>query len=309
MPQNRPPVGYGRTTAAHDKPQPAPVECAPPDGENVDEQAGGRATPPSCLVVNPETPPDGSGMVLVRGGTPWPQEPAMADAFNAAGMPDRHEEATKEPPAWCNPTTEEMSPWPATAVKRGGLNRPTTPPEPPEEVEEPTRWIAPTHVLGMNGEPLPEGTPPPPPPGLTDHLVQKLHRAFAPPPGRELDPEPPRWDEELYHWWVETARRDIRGSLDKIVQYGGRGAAYDLIATGHDLAALNGRKVGDEEATELAILFYASSKLNRLMAAAIDGRRGSDDSIFDSVFYLMMMRRNRAVGGWPVAPDSKENTE
>jgi len=291
MPQNRPPAGYGRTTATPDKPQPAPVEYTLPGDENVDEQAGGRITPPPGPVVNPERLPDAPGMALVRGGTPWPVNPAMRDA-------------------WCNPTEEEMSPWPATTVKRGGIsrpNRPPAPPEPSEEVEEPARWIAPTHVLGMNGEPLPEGPPPPPRP--IDVLAQAIGRAFTPRPEREPDPEPPSWDEELYHWWVETARGDIRGSIDKIVQYGGRGAAYDLIATGHDLAALNGRKVGDEEATELAILWYASSKLNRLMAAAIDGRRGSSDTIFDSVFYLMMMRRNRAVGGWPVAPDSKENTE
>lgn len=138
-------------------------------------------------------------------------------------------------------------------------------------------------------------------------LITAIGRAFGTPPQgwtpEQTDPgKNPEWAIDLETWWVDTAARDISGSLDKITAYGGRGAAYDLIATGHDLAAMNGRTVDSEEATELAILFYASSKLNRLMAAAIDGRRGSDDSILDAVYYLMMARRNRAVGGWPVAP-------
>jgi hypothetical protein len=136
-------------------------------------------------------------------------------------------------------------------------------------------------------------------------LAQSILRAFRPPRQPEPDhptDELPAWADELRLWWIDTATADITGSIRKIAEYGGRGAAYDLIATGHDLAALNGRTVGDEEATELAILFYASSKLNRMMAAAIDGRRGSDDTLLDLAYYAFMARRNRAVGGWPVAP-------
>lgn len=120
-------------------------------------------------------------------------------------------------------------------------------------------------------------------------------------PAASTEPPAPHWADELRAWWISTADRDISGSLDKIVAYGGRGAAYDLIATGRDLAAMNGRVVGDEEATELGILFYLSSKLHRMMAAAIDGRRASDDTLLDTAFYSMMLRRNRAVGGWPTA--------
>jgi len=120
------------------------------------------------------------------------------------------------------------------------------------------------------------------------------------------DNELPPWAADLIGWWGETARGDIGGSIKKVVEYGGRGAAYDLLATGHDLAAMNGRTATDQEATELAILFYLSSKVNRWFAAAIDGRRPSDDTLLDIVYYGMMARRNRAVGGWPVAPHNEE---
>ena len=115
------------------------------------------------------------------------------------------------------------------------------------------------------------------------------------------EPPSPHWADELRAWWINTADRDISESLDKVVAYGGSGPAYDLVATGHDLAALNGRKVSEEEAVEMGIAFYLSSKVNRWMAAVIDGRRPSDDTLFDITYYSMMARRNRAVGGWPVA--------
>ena len=118
---------------------------------------------------------------------------------------------------------------------------------------------------------------------------------------REPAPAPLHWADQLRQWWIGTADCDISKSLDKIVEYGGSGPAYDLLATGHDLAAMNGRRVSDEEAVEMAIAFYLSSKVNRWMAAVIDGRRPSDDTLLDIVYYGMMARRNRAVGGWPTA--------
>lgn len=112
----------------------------------------------------------------------------------------------------------------------------------------------------------------------------------------------PDWAQELREWWTATTDDDISGSLSKVVEYGGSGAAYDLISTGRRLARLSGREVGDEEAVELGIAFYISSKLDRWMAAIMDGRRPSDDTLLDVVYYGMMARRNRAVGGWPVKP-------
>ncbi len=191
---------------------------------------------------------------------------------------------------------------PQIAVCRGGFEWPVNPDiqKAFEEAQKTGGWVAPTVPLDVNGEAIGEAPPAPHDPGQTWPAGTWLKK--------ERDPEPPSWDEELYHWWVETARGDIRGSLDKIVSYGGRGAAYDLIATGHDLAALNGRKVGDEEAAELAVLSYLASKVNRMWAAAIDGRRGSDDTLLDISYYSFMARRIRAVGGWPIGTDNKENT-
>lgn len=133
--------------------------------------------------------------------------------------------------------------------------------------------------------------------------TEPIHTPGLEHPAEQPTTEQPamHWADELRQWWVSTADRDISGSLDKIVAYGGAGAAYDLVATGHDLAAMNHRKVSDEEAVEIAIAFYLSSKVNRWMAAIIDGRRPSDDTLLDISYYAMMSRRNRAVGGWPIA--------
>lgn len=121
-------------------------------------------------------------------------------------------------------------------------------------------------------------------------------------PAEPRPPHLPDWADELVSWWNNTAAGDLQDSISKIVEYGGSGAAYDLIATGHDLAALNHRRVDDDEAAELAVLYYLSSKVNRMLAAAIDGRRGSNDTALDITFYSLMLRRIRAVGGWPVKP-------
>jgi hypothetical protein len=111
--------------------------------------------------------------------------------------------------------------------------------------------------------------------------------------------------EELTAWWVETAKNDIAQSVHKIIEYGGDGPAVDLLETGRDLARLRGDKdkMSDAALIELAILFYMSSKINRWLATAVDGRVPSDDTLFDIGFYAMMARRNRAVGGWPVAAE------
>jgi hypothetical protein len=105
---------------------------------------------------------------------------------------------------------------------------------------------------------------------------------------------------ELVEWWMSVTRTDIEGMADKIVEYGGSGPAVDLIETGRRLADLGGQVVDDEEATELGIAFYLSSKVSRWFAAIKEGRRPSDDTLLDIVIYGMMARRNRAVGGWPI---------
>lgn len=109
--------------------------------------------------------------------------------------------------------------------------------------------------------------------------------------------------QELVTWWLDTAGGDIDSSIDKIVEYGGSGPAVDLIEVGRrlaDLGNLRGQTI--EELTELGIAFYLSSKVSRWFAAIKEGRRPSDDTLLDIVYYGMMARRNRAVGGWPVGP-------
>ena len=158
-----------------------------------------------------------------------------------------------------------------------------------------------TRIPGLDELPLPTDMPEPFTTPVTDALRAQPWSPHAATEDVVTEPAPVHWADELRAWWIGTADRDISESLDKIVQYGGSGPAYDLVATGHDLAAMNGRKVTDEEAVEMGIAFYLSSKVNRWMAAIIDGRRPSDDTILDITYYSMMARRNRAVGGWPIA--------
>lgn len=108
---------------------------------------------------------------------------------------------------------------------------------------------------------------------------------------------------ELLEWWMKTSHTDISNALGKIAEYGGDGPAVDLIETGRWLAQLSGREANDQDATELGIAFYLSSKVSRWKAAILAGRQPSDDTLFDICFYAMMARRNRAVGGWPIAPE------
>lgn len=105
--------------------------------------------------------------------------------------------------------------------------------------------------------------------------------------------------DSLCDWWVGVAADDIARTEAKIHDYGGRGAAIDLLSIGRDLAMTMGRAVSDEEAIELGIYFYTRGKLARWTAAVMEGRRPSPDTLLDLTFYAMMARRNQAVGGWP----------
>lgn len=108
---------------------------------------------------------------------------------------------------------------------------------------------------------------------------------------------------DMARWWHELAEEEIQRTLPKVFEYGGRGAAMDLIDIGRDLARSQGRTVGDEEAAELGCVFYLRGKMSRIMSAVIEGRRPSDDTLFDLGVYVRMVQRIRAVGGWPLAPE------
>lgn len=104
---------------------------------------------------------------------------------------------------------------------------------------------------------------------------------------------------ELASWWTMQASDEIDMVVAKAIEYGGGGAAIDLIQVGQDIAAVSGRQVSDEEATELGIYFYLRGKFSRWTAALIEGRRVSSDTLLDIGIYVRMAQRNRQVGGWP----------
>lgn len=121
-------------------------------------------------------------------------------------------------------------------------------------------------------------------------------------PLRLLDGPPSALAGELRAWWLELAGAEAEKVVPKAVEYG----ATDLRDIGRDLAAISGRKVTDEEATELGIYFYLRGKLSRWTDAVIRGDRPSDDTLHDLGVYVRMAQRTRSHGGWPgIKEDAK----
>ena len=106
--------------------------------------------------------------------------------------------------------------------------------------------------------------------------------------------------DELNDWWLDTAEREIAPLIDKLIEYGGKGRAIDLIEIGRDLARLQGREIDDAEATELGIYFYLRGKMGRWTAAVMRGEKVSDDTLLDIGIYTRMVQRIRHSGGWPI---------
>lgn len=107
---------------------------------------------------------------------------------------------------------------------------------------------------------------------------------------------------ELSAWWHEQAQSEVNAVVPKAIEYGGHGAAIDLLDIGRNLARLMGRNtnlMSDAEITELGIYFYLQGKFSRWTAALLEGRKVSDDTIHDISVYCRMVARTRAVGGWP----------
>jgi hypothetical protein len=63
--------------------------------------------------------------------------------------------------------------------------------------------------------------------------------------------------------------------------------------------------VTEEEATEIGIWGYLVGKVARWTGAIKEGRRVSEDTIFDINIYSKMAMRNRDVGGWPFGPETE----
>lgn len=110
----------------------------------------------------------------------------------------------------------------------------------------------------------------------------------------------------LTDWWMDHAAHEADRTLPKAVEYG----SEDLREIGRTLAYILDRDVTDQEAVELGIFFYHVGKTARWVQAVKDDRQVSDDTLFDAGVYVRMAQRNRAVGGWPWAPNpDKHETE
>lgn len=116
-------------------------------------------------------------------------------------------------------------------------------------------------------------------------------------------PETQRLIDALGRWWNDQTATEIEQVVPKAVEYG----PNSMVVVGQAMARLNGREVSDEEAVELACMLYVYGKLGRWLDAAAEGKRPSDDTIYDIGIYIKMAQRARDVGGWPFGPDDKEN--
>lgn len=115
--------------------------------------------------------------------------------------------------------------------------------------------------------------------------------------GQKVNPEFEAMEAALRDWWNDRSADEVRLVAPKAVEY----SAVDLIEYGRTLALVMGLNHGmtDEEATEIGIWGYMVGKVARWTGAIKEGRRVSDDTIFDIGIYTKMAQRNRDVGGWP----------
>lgn len=106
---------------------------------------------------------------------------------------------------------------------------------------------------------------------------------------------------ELRGWWFDQAETEINATVPKAVEY----SSTDLLDLGRTLAYIAGRTVDDEEAEELGVFFYLQGKMSRWAGAIKQGRRVSDDTLFDVGVYVRMAQRIRHSGSWPGVKESK----
>lgn len=119
--------------------------------------------------------------------------------------------------------------------------------------------------------------------------------------GQNVNSEQRTMAAQLDDWWLENAKQAVELVAPKAVEY----SAIDLIEYGRTLALVMdiGHPISDEEATEIGIWGYLVGKVARWTGAIKEGRRVSDDTIFDIKIYATMAERTRAVGGWPFGKD------
>lgn len=115
--------------------------------------------------------------------------------------------------------------------------------------------------------------------------------------------------EELAAWWHEQADLEVKAVVPKAIEYGGHGAARDLIDIGADMVRIAGRRpesMSTQQLTEIGIFFYVRGKIARWASALAEGRDVSDDTLHDISVYCRMAQRAREVGGWPFREEIKE---
>jgi hypothetical protein len=118
-------------------------------------------------------------------------------------------------------------------------------------------------------------------------------------------PTPTGAAQELAEWWEKLAHSEVEPLLLKMTEYGGSGAAVDLIEIGRKLSELGPRLAAlaadDASKAELGCYFYIVGKMARWHAALMEGRAVSDDTLHDIGVYTRMVQRIREAGGWPSA--------
>lgn len=123
--------------------------------------------------------------------------------------------------------------------------------------------------------------------GIGRNLAEELGRATAsmPPTGERI--------EEFTAWWLATAQDEVNRTVPKVVEYG----AGDLAEVGRQMAEAMGLGgFTEQELAELGIYFYMVGKMARWTSAIREGRRVSDDTLFDVGVYVRMAQRIREKG-------------
>jgi hypothetical protein len=118
-----------------------------------------------------------------------------------------------------------------------------------------------------------------------------LGEAFRQPVPVPLDPA----EKVLSDWWRSVVEEEISSTVPKAVEYG----PNSMIEVGRAMGRMSHRDLSDQEAIEVACMFYICGKLGRWVDAVAHGKTPSDDTLHDIGVYIKMAQRNRAVGSWP----------
>jgi hypothetical protein len=106
---------------------------------------------------------------------------------------------------------------------------------------------------------------------------------------------------DISGWWVKTAMADVEKTAPKAIEYG----SVDFDIMGQFMVALVNDKLEGASAEEkmkigreMAVTFYLLGKLGRMVGAYATGILPSDDTLYDTSIYSMMLRRIRETGTW-----------